>query len=103
MPSITGEPKEFVREIHTRMPVILPEERHEAWLSGKAGKEVLVPFLADRMKTSPVSSRVTVRKATTPKSSCRSNFNLWRQRKTSRSCFDARLVKCASPFSPKVP
>jgi putative SOS response-associated peptidase YedK len=32
------------------MPVILPEERHDAWLSGEAGKEVLVPFPADRMK-----------------------------------------------------
>jgi putative SOS response-associated peptidase YedK len=38
---ITGEPKEFVREIHTRMPVILPDEHHEAWLSGEAGKEIL--------------------------------------------------------------
>ena len=55
---ITGEPNEFVREIHTRMPVILPEEHHEAWLSGEAGKEVLVPFPADRMKAWPVSSRV---------------------------------------------
>jgi len=44
---ITGEPNEFVREIHTRMPVILPEEHHDAWLSGEAGKEVLVPFPAD--------------------------------------------------------
>jgi putative SOS response-associated peptidase YedK len=25
-----------VREIHTRMPVILPEEHHDAWLSGEA-------------------------------------------------------------------
>src|ERR1700736_4979668 len=33
---ITGEPNEFVREIHTRMPVILPEEHHDAWLSGEA-------------------------------------------------------------------
>jgi SOS response associated peptidase (SRAP) len=41
---ITGEPNEFVREIHTRMPVILPEEHHDAWLSGEAGKEVLVPY-----------------------------------------------------------
>ena len=47
---ITGEPNEFVREIHTRMPVILPEEHHEAWLSGEAGKEVLVPFPADRLR-----------------------------------------------------
>jgi putative SOS response-associated peptidase YedK len=36
---ITGEPNEFVREIHTRTPVILPEEHHEAWLSGEAGLE----------------------------------------------------------------
>jgi SOS response associated peptidase (SRAP) len=53
---ITGEPNEFVREIHTRMPVILPEERHDAWLSGEAGKEILFPFLADRMKAWPISS-----------------------------------------------
>jgi putative SOS response-associated peptidase YedK len=40
---ITGEPNEFVRQIHTRMPVILQEEHREVWLSGEAGKEVLVP------------------------------------------------------------
>jgi putative SOS response-associated peptidase YedK len=54
----TGEPNEFVREIHTRMPVILPEERHDAWLSGEAGKEILVPYPAERMKAWPISSRV---------------------------------------------
>jgi hypothetical protein len=30
---IAGEPNAFVREIHTRMPVILPEEHYAAWLS----------------------------------------------------------------------
>jgi putative SOS response-associated peptidase YedK len=55
---ITGEPNEFVREIHNRMPVILPEERHEAWLSGEAGKDILIPFPADRMKAWPISPRV---------------------------------------------
>jgi hypothetical protein len=55
---ITGEPNEFVRQIHTRMPVILQEEHHDAWLSGEAGKEVLVPFPADRMKAWPFSARV---------------------------------------------
>jgi putative SOS response-associated peptidase YedK len=35
---ITGEPNDFVREIHTRMPVILPEEHHDAWLSGGAAR-----------------------------------------------------------------
>jgi putative SOS response-associated peptidase YedK len=55
---ITGEPNDFVREIHTRMPVILLEEYHDAWLSGEAGKEILVPFPGDRMKAWPVSGRV---------------------------------------------
>jgi putative SOS response-associated peptidase YedK len=55
---ITGEPNELVREIHTRMPVILPEEHHDAWLSAEAGKEVLVPFPADRMRAWPISPRV---------------------------------------------
>jgi putative SOS response-associated peptidase YedK len=61
----------FVRQIHTHMPVILPEEHHDSWLSGEAGKEVLVPFAADRMKAWPISSRVIVQKMTTLKSSCR--------------------------------
>jgi putative SOS response-associated peptidase YedK len=34
---ITSEPNEIVREIHTRMPVILQEEHHDSWLSGEAG------------------------------------------------------------------
>jgi putative SOS response-associated peptidase YedK len=41
---ITGEPNELVAQIHTRMPVILPEEHREAWLRNQAGKEVLVPY-----------------------------------------------------------
>jgi putative SOS response-associated peptidase YedK len=40
------------------MPVILPEENHDSWLSGEAGKEVLVPYPADRMKAWPISARV---------------------------------------------
>jgi putative SOS response-associated peptidase YedK len=27
----------FLREIHARMPIILPEEDHDAWLSREAG------------------------------------------------------------------
>src|SRR5260370_35325036 len=57
---------EVVREIHTRMPVILPEELHESWLSGEAGKEVLVPYPADRMKAWPVSPRVNSPKYNDP-------------------------------------
>ena len=40
------------------MPVILPEEHHDAWLFGEAGKEILVPYPADRMKAWPISPRV---------------------------------------------
>ena len=40
------------------MPVILPEEHHDAWLSGEAGKEILVPFPSDRMKAWPIDARV---------------------------------------------
>jgi putative SOS response-associated peptidase YedK len=59
-------PSRFVREIDTRMPVILPEEHHDAWLSGEAGKEVLVPYPADRMKAWPVSPRVNSPKYNDP-------------------------------------
>jgi hypothetical protein len=38
------------------MPVILPEEQHDAWLLGEAGKEILIPFPADRMKEWPHQS-----------------------------------------------
>ena len=55
-----------MREIHTRMPVILPEEHHGAWLSGEAGKEVLVPFPADRMKAWPIDVRVNSPKNNEP-------------------------------------
>jgi hypothetical protein len=54
---ITGEPNDFVREIHTRMPVILPEEHHDAWLSGEAGKKVLVPYPADQRRRHRLQSR----------------------------------------------
>jgi putative SOS response-associated peptidase YedK len=55
---ITGEPNDLVREIHTRMPVILPEEYYDAWLSGEAGKEILKPFPAEKMEARPISPRV---------------------------------------------
>jgi putative SOS response-associated peptidase YedK len=40
------------------MPVILPPEDYDAWLSGEAGKEVLRPYPAPEMKAWPISSRV---------------------------------------------
>ena len=57
-PSLPENRMSFVREIHTQMPVILPEEHHDVWLSGEAGKEILVPYPAERVKAWPVSARV---------------------------------------------
>ena len=55
---ITGEPNELVAQIHNRMPVILPVESHDAWLSGEAGKEVLQPFPAEAMQARRISTRI---------------------------------------------
>jgi putative SOS response-associated peptidase YedK len=51
-------PNELVTEIHTRMPVILPPETHDRWLTGEAGKGSLVPFPAEAMKIRAISRRV---------------------------------------------
>ena len=40
------------------MPTILPEDQIDAWLSGEAGKEILVPYPADQMTVWPISQRV---------------------------------------------
>ena len=55
---ITGEPNELVGQIHNRMPVILPAETHEEWLSGESGKEVLRPFPAQEMAAKRISKRI---------------------------------------------
>jgi putative SOS response-associated peptidase YedK len=55
---ITGEPNELVGQIHNRMPVILPPETHEQWLSGPTGKEILRPFLAQEMAARRISKRI---------------------------------------------
>jgi putative SOS response-associated peptidase YedK len=63
---ITGEPNELVAQIHTRMPVILAEEHHNAWLTNQAGKEVLTPFPAGAMRAWPISPRVNSPKNNDP-------------------------------------
>ena len=40
------------------MPVILPEDKLDGWLSGEAGKEILVPYPANEMTVWPISPRV---------------------------------------------
>jgi len=70
---ITREPNELIREIHTRLPVILPENQFDAWLSGEAGKEILVPYPA---RTLQPYDRVTAQKEPTLAYSKRSSeFN----------------------------
>ena len=55
---ITGEPNELVAQIHPRMPVILPEQHHAAWLGETNDgnlKELLLPLVLPR-----VSKRLTM-------------------------------------------
>jgi putative SOS response-associated peptidase YedK len=54
----TGQPNELVAEIHTWMPVILPPETHERWLSGESGKEILRPFPAKELTARMISKRI---------------------------------------------
>jgi putative SOS response-associated peptidase YedK len=58
---ITGEPNDLVAQIHTRMPVILPEEDHAKWLGEVEDgdlKALLKPFPADQMRIWAISPRV---------------------------------------------
>jgi putative SOS response-associated peptidase YedK len=56
---ITGEPNALVAQIHPRMPVILPEQHHAAWLGETDDgnlKELLLPYPADQMRMWEVSA-----------------------------------------------
>ena len=59
---ITGEPNELVATIHNRMPVIIPRDRYEEWLSPETNAEqrkaLLVPYPAEQMVADPISPRV---------------------------------------------
>ena len=58
---ITGEPNALVAQIHPRMPVILPEQHHTAWLGETEDgnlKQLLVPYPADQMQMWEISPRV---------------------------------------------
>ncbi|WGJ14183.1 SOS response-associated peptidase family protein [Methylocapsa sp. D3K7] len=49
---------DFTHCIHDRMPVFLDQEDHDAWLTGKAGVEVLRFAPNDLLRLWPVSTRV---------------------------------------------
>src|ERR1700730_7036329 len=58
---ITGEPSELIAQIHPRMPVILPEQHHAAWLGETDDgnlKALLAPYPADQMRMWEISPRV---------------------------------------------
>ena len=60
---ITTEPNDFMRVIHNRMPVILPQEDYQTWLTPGEGdpdqlSEMLRPYPADQMVAYPVSTLV---------------------------------------------
>src|SRR5262249_22964813 len=55
---ITGPPNELAAPIHDRMPVILPPEYFDGWLSGKARTDILKPYPAQLMRAYPVGTRV---------------------------------------------
>lgn len=60
---IITEPNQFVAEVHDRMPVLLGPNQFDAWLSARAGKEVLVPAAEDALRKWPVSKRVNSSRA----------------------------------------
>lgn len=64
---ITTEPNELMREIHDRMPVIVPRDGYGAWLDPKnkdvaALKEFIRSFPAGEMVAHAVSRRVSIPK-----------------------------------------
>jgi putative SOS response-associated peptidase YedK len=56
---LTTTPNDLVREVHDRMPVILPDEAYDAWLDPKADPGgllgLLKPYPADAMVASPAN------------------------------------------------
>jgi putative SOS response-associated peptidase YedK len=59
---LTTEPNSLVKDVHDRMPVILPPEAYDTWLSNDSGstalKSLLAPFPSSKMTTYPVSRSV---------------------------------------------
>lgn len=68
---ITGKPNELIREIHDRMPVILPAAQYRQWLdpvemSGEQIGQILQPYPAAEMEVHAVSRLVNNPKADSP-------------------------------------
>jgi len=54
----TAAANDFTRPIHDRAPVLLDRSKNEAWLTGKAGVELLQPAPNGLLRMWPVSKRV---------------------------------------------
>ena len=68
---LTTSPNELVRDVHDRMPVVLPPDAYELWLDPGFTKregivELLQPLPANAMKKYPVSTRVNTVKNDDP-------------------------------------
>jgi putative SOS response-associated peptidase YedK len=60
---LTTQPNDLIAPIHDRMPVILAPDSYDRWLRGEADPgELIRPYPADEMITSPVSVRVNTPK-----------------------------------------
>ena len=57
---ITTNANELVADIHNRMPVILPPEAYDRWLTTVEPdpRDLLIPFPAEPMMMWPISTRV---------------------------------------------
>jgi putative SOS response-associated peptidase YedK len=55
---IITEPNKFVEEVHDRMPVLLKPDQFDDWITGKLGKEALVPAPENALQKWRVSTRV---------------------------------------------
>jgi len=60
---LTCAPNPMMKNLHDRMPVILPRDRYEAWLDpdqqdGEKAAELLMPYPADQMMHREVTTRV---------------------------------------------
>jgi len=79
---LTTTPNELLRDVHDRMPVILPRERYAEWLTSTANVAgLLAPFDSAPMKRHPVSTLVNRPENDTPECAeqavVEQNLELW--------------------------
>lgn len=74
---ITGEPNELVKPIHNRMPVIIPADGYQKWLSPSTSnadaEDMLKRFPAGNMEAWRVSKSVNNPRNDTPETLARLN------------------------------